>query len=32
MKVLLLKGGPDAEREVSLMSGGQVAAARRLRT
>jgi D-alanine-D-alanine ligase len=29
MKVLLLKGGPDAEREVSLMSGGQVAAALR---
>jgi len=29
MKVLLLKGGPDAEREVSLSSGGQVAAALR---
>ena len=29
MKVLLLKGGPDAEREVSLMSGGQVAEALR---
>ncbi|MCE9618793.1 MAG: D-alanine--D-alanine ligase [Planctomycetes bacterium] len=29
MRVLLLKGGPDAEREVSLKSGGQVAAALR---
>lgn len=29
MKVLVLKGGPDAEREVSLRSGGMVAAALR---
>jgi len=29
MRVLLLKGGPDAEREVSLRSGGMVAAALR---
>jgi D-alanine-D-alanine ligase len=29
MRVLVLKGGPDAEREVSLKSGGQVAAALR---
>ena len=29
MKVLVLKGGPDAEREVSLNSGGMVAAALR---
>ena len=29
MKVLVLKGGPDAEREVSLKSGGMVAAALR---
>ena len=29
MKVLLLKGGPDAEREVSLRSGTEVAAALR---
>jgi D-alanine-D-alanine ligase len=29
MRVLVLKGGPDAEREVSLRSGGMVAAALR---
>lgn len=29
MNVLVLKGGPDAEREVSLRSGGMVAAALR---
>ena len=29
MKVLVLKGGPDAEREVSLRSGGMVADALR---
>jgi D-alanine-D-alanine ligase len=29
MKVLVLRGGPDAEREVSLRSGGMVAAALR---
>ncbi len=27
MRVLVLKGGPDAEREVSIQSGAQVAAA-----
>ena len=27
MRVLVLKGGPDAEREVSIKSGSQVAAA-----